>query len=64
MQSNNTMNINWFENNQQLLHEDFYSNNHDKLIYCVMKMFVIYTANEFRMTFQFNNDKKIIRQLI
>ena len=64
MHSNNVMNINWFKNNQQLLHEDFYLNNHDKLIYRVTKMFVIYAANEFRMTFQSDNDERIMRRFI
>ena len=64
MQSNNAMNINWFKNNQQLLHENLYSNNYNKLIYRVTKMFIIYAANEFRITFQSDNNKKIMRRFI
>ena len=64
IQSNNAMNINWFENNQQLLHENFYSYNHDKLIYRVTKMFIIYATKKFRITFQFNNNERIMRRFI
>ena len=64
MHSSNAKHINWFEINQQLSYENFYLNNHDKQKYRAVKIFIIYITKKFLMTFQLDNDERIMHRLI